>query len=84
MQRDVCAKCGITLEERVKWWREASGFKIGHEGGLFLWCEHCKKAICGGCVLDLGMAGGCPFCNNIIEEFGDEQVKAILAEKGVE
>jgi hypothetical protein len=84
--RDVCAKCGVTLEKRVQWWRTPSpsgAVKIGSEGGLFLWCDHCQKAICGGCSIDLGMSCGCPFCKNKIKEFGNKQVQALLLQKGI-
>jgi hypothetical protein len=79
-QRDICAKCGTSLQARVIWWRtpRPGVVKIGSEGGLFLWCNHCQHAICGRCGIDLGQSCGCPFCKNEMEEFGDEQVKALL------
>ena len=64
-QRDVCGKCGTTLEERLKWWNEPAPpgvVKIGNGRGEFLYCNHCQKGICGGCSIDLGMTAGCPFC----------------------
>lgn len=83
---DICAKCGTTLEDRVKRWRtlpRPGVVRIGDEGGLFLWCEHCQMAICGACSVDLGMSCGCPFCEKEMKEFGTEKVKALLLQKGI-
>jgi hypothetical protein len=82
-KRDVCAKCGITREERLRWWRGLPETGETVVGGhrlvfqkvsygddendareLFLYCNHCKKGICGGCSIDLGQTAGCPFCRN--------------------
>jgi hypothetical protein len=79
-QHCVCAKCNITLQERVHWWREPRPgvVKTGDGKGLFLWCEHCKAAICGGCAVDLGMSIGCPFCNSELEEYGEKRMRDLV------
>ena len=64
-KRDVCGKCGTTLAERLKWWNMPAPqgvVRVGSERGLFLYCNHCRTGICGGCSIDLGMTAGCPFC----------------------
>jgi hypothetical protein len=66
-QRDVCGKCGITLEERLRRWNAPAPpgvVKIGSERGAFLYCNRCQKGICGVCSIDLGLTAGCPFCRN--------------------
>ena len=63
--RDVCGKCGITQEERLRQWNAPvprGMVKIGDERGAFMYCEHCQKGICGRCSIDLGMSAGCPLC----------------------
>ncbi|PKP59112.1 MAG: hypothetical protein CVT88_06215 [Candidatus Altiarchaeales archaeon HGW-Altiarchaeales-1] len=64
--RKVCGKCGITMEERIRWWhapKPQGVVRIGcDDRELFLYCNHCQKRICGGCSIDLGMTAGCPFC----------------------
>ena len=64
-QRDVCGKCRITLDERLRRWNAPAPpgvVKIGSGRGAFLYCNHCQMGICGGCSIDLGMTAGCPFC----------------------
>ena len=64
-QRDVCGKCGITRDERLRQWNAPAPpgvVKIGNGRGAFMYCEHCQKGICGGCSIDLGMTAGCPLC----------------------
>lgn len=66
-QREVCGKCGITLEERLRQWNAPAPpgvVKIGSGRGAFLYCNYCKNGICGACSIDLGMTAGCPFCRN--------------------
>ena len=61
----VCGKCGITLAARLKYWNSQTTQgveRVGSERDLFLYCNHCRMEICGGCSIDLGMAAGCPFC----------------------
>ena len=64
-QRDVCGKCGITQEERLKQWNAPAPpgvVKIGDGRGAFMYCSHCQTGICGRCSIDLGMTAGCPIC----------------------
>lgn len=87
-RRDVCAKCGGTLAERVRWWlgpRAPGVYRAGGPDltGLFAYCRHCQKAICGGCVTDLGMSGGCPFCGQEAREFTHGEIEALLGEEPI-
>lgn len=88
--RDVCAKCGETLEDRVKWWLTPSqpGVVKAWEAlgnrdltGLFLYCEHCQKAICGGCSIDLGVVAGCPFCKKEAKELTHQEIQELLGQE---
>jgi uncharacterized protein YbaR (Trm112 family) len=64
-QRDICGKCGITREERLRRWNAPAPpgvIKLGTGREAFLYCEHCQKGICGACSIDLGWTAGCPLC----------------------
>lgn len=64
-RRDVCGKCGITEEDRLKQWNAPAPrgtVKIGSGRGAFMYCEKCETGICGRCSVDLGMSAGCPVC----------------------
>jgi hypothetical protein len=85
--RDVCAKCGGTLEERVRWWLipEKGVKKIGTGtlADLFLYCENCQKAICGGCSIDLAVSAGCPFCRQAVKELTHQEILTLLGPEKV-
>lgn len=66
-RRDVCGKCGITQEERLRQWNAPAPrgvVKIGSGRGAFMYCEQCQQGICGRCSVDLGMTAGCPLCQS--------------------
>lgn len=67
-RRDVCGKCGITEKERLKEWNAPAPrgvVKIGNgDRGAFMYCEQCRRGICGRCSIDLGMSAGCPLCQS--------------------
>lgn len=66
-QEEVCAKCGITRNERLRQWNAPLAPKmvrVGDERGAFMYCEECKAGICGRCSIDLGITAGCPLCES--------------------
>lgn len=62
---EICGKCGISREGRLREWSAIASpgvLKIGSDSGAFMFCENCQKGICGKCSIDLGMTAGCPLC----------------------
>ena len=89
--QNVCAKCGVTLDERVRWWLtpEKGVVKIGPVrgmavlSGLFLYCENCRKTICGGCSIDLAVNAGCPYCARPAKELSQQEILTLLGREKV-
>ncbi len=67
--KTVCAGCGRT-EQRIladfDAMRARGVIVIGSGSGL-LYCDHCDKAFCGRCQVDLGMSSGCPQCRKELD-----------------